>query len=141
MIFRTIYCNINVLQLIFTGHKKNRADWTSIHGFIKFASMTKLDIIGTYRKDGNGFFNINQPFKLVKAKRPPTNNKTPEFLILKPCCGKPTLPDGSKERYVSGIFWKTSNTFNIDFEGSRYIVEVLPDGFNLKLLGTEDKGL
>jgi hypothetical protein len=93
--------------------------------------MVKIDITGTYLKEGNSFFNINYLFKLVKAKRLQTNGKTPEFLILKACCGKNTLPDGTKERYVSGIFWKTNNTFSIDFEGIRYIVEVTTNGLTI----------
>lgn len=93
--------------------------------------MIKIDIKGTYNKVGSDFFNEQHLFKLVKAKRLPSNGKTPEFLILKPCCGANLLPDGKKERYVSGIFWKTNNTFGIDFEGIRYNVEVVPDGFNI----------
>jgi hypothetical protein len=91
--------------------------------------MTKIDITGIYRKDGNNFFNTVHPFKLVKANRLPTNNKTQEFLVLKPCCDNPILPDGSKQRYVSGIFWKTNHTFRIDFDGIRYNVQVTSDGF------------
>jgi hypothetical protein len=40
-----------------------------------------------------------------------------------------------KERFVSGILWKTNSTFNIDFEGIRYIVEVTPDGLTITLAG------
>jgi hypothetical protein len=96
---------------------------------------TKIDITGKYLKEGNSFFHINQLFKLVKAKRLQINRKTPEFLILKACCGKNTIPDGTKERYVSGIFWKTNSTFNIDFEGVRYNVEVSPDGLLITIEG------
>jgi hypothetical protein len=96
---------------------------------------TKIDITGKYLKEGNSFFHINQLFKLVKAKRLQINRKTPEFLVLKSCCGKNTLPDGLKERFVSGILWKTNSTFNIDFEGIRYIVEVTPDGLTITLAG------
>lgn len=96
---------------------------------------TKLNIQGTYRKAGNEFFNEQHLFRLVKGKRLPINNKTPEFLILKPCCGSKLLPDGSKERYVSGIFWKTNNTFNIDFDQIRYIVEVTPEGLQINPAG------
>jgi len=101
---------------------------------------TKIDITGKYLKDGNSFFHINQLFKLVKAKRLQINRKTPEFLILKACCGKNTIPDGTKERYVSGIFWETNNTFNIDFEEIRYKVEVNPDGLTITPAG-EGKSL
>jgi hypothetical protein len=101
---------------------------------------TKLSIVGTYLKDKSGFFNDRSLFKLVKCKRLPTNGKTPEFLILKPCCGQKLLPDGTKERYISGIFWQSDSTFNIDFEGIRYIVNVTTDGLNVALAG-KGKGL
>jgi hypothetical protein len=92
---------------------------------------TKIDITGTYLKEQNGFFHNSHLFKLVKAKRQKTNGKPPEFLIIKPCCGENTLPDGTKERYVSGIFWKTANTFGIDFQGTRYTAKVNSDGFSI----------
>lgn len=93
--------------------------------------MTKIDITGTYLKDQTGFFHQQEKFKLVKAKRQKTNGKPTEFLIMKPCCGENTLPDGTKERYVSGIFWKTANTFGIDFQGTRYTAKVNSDGFSI----------
>lgn len=93
--------------------------------------MAKIDITGSYLKEGNGYFNEHGSFKIVKAKRQTINKKTPEFLIIKACCGNDTLPDGTKERYLSGIFWTTNNTFNIDFDGTRYNVEVTGSGFTI----------
>lgn len=116
-----------------TGHQN--------HGFNMCISMeTKLSITGLFRKEGNGYFNDGNLFKLIKAKRLAIKGKTPEFLILKPCCGQTTLPDGSKERYISGIYWQSDSTFNIDFEGKRYTVQVTPDGLNVTLAG-KGKGL
>lgn len=45
-----------------------------------------------------------------------------------------------KERYISGIYWQSDSTFNIDFEGKRYTVQVTPDGLNVTLAG-KGKGL
>jgi hypothetical protein len=100
---------------------------------------TKIDITGQYLKEQNGFFHNNHLFKLVKAKRQKTNGKPMEFLMLKPCCGENLLPDGTKERYVSGIFWKTSNTFGIDFNGVRYVAEVTTNEITIIEAG-EGKG-
>lgn len=99
--------------------------------------MTNINIIGTYLKEGNSFFNERYLFKLILAKRLKTNNKPSEFLILRACCGSDTLPDGKKERYVSSIFWKSPTTFGIDFEGIRYVGRIEPNTLIIEPATTE----
>ena len=102
---------------------------------------TKLSIAGAYLKDGASFFSEQLNVRLVKGHRQPKNGKTTEFLILKPCCGNDLLPDGSKEKYVSGIFWNTANTFKIDFYGIKYVCTVTSEGLTVEPLQERTKCL
>jgi hypothetical protein len=89
--------------------------------------QTKLTLTGTYVKEADGYFSQTNTHRLVIGHRSPKNGKTPDFLILKPCCGIPTLPDGSREKYVSGIFYTSSTTGRIDFQGTFYTLTFTPD--------------
>ena len=93
---------------------------------------TKLSIAGAYLKDGASFIHEQLNVRLVKGRRQPKNGKTTEFLILKPCCGNDLLPDGSKERYVSGIFWTSETGFKIDFNGIRYVGNLTSDKLTIE---------
>ena len=92
----------------------------------------KISISGAYLKDGASFIHEHHEVKLIKGFRQPKNGKTTEFLVLKPCCGNPLLPDGTKEKYVSGIFWQSSTTFKIDFNGINYICTVDQIGITIQ---------
>ncbi len=85
---------------------------------------TKVPLAGSYLKEGNSYFPHEGFHRLVLASRPPKGNRPTTYIVLKPCCGETTLPDGSRERYVSGIFWIADNTGRIDFQGQRYTVKV-----------------
>ena len=85
---------------------------------------SKVTLTGVYVKEPDGYFSQTFTQKLVFGHRAKKQGKPTDFLILKPCCGIHILPDGSKERYVSGIFWKTDTTGSIDFEGIKYTLTI-----------------
>lgn len=89
---------------------------------------SKLTLTGVYVKQSDGYFSQTNPQRIIVGHRSPKNGKTTDFLILKPCCGTSTLPDGSREKYVSGIFYTSTHTGRIDFEGRQYVVSFNPDG-------------
>lgn len=97
--------------------------------------MPKLNIEGSYRKSGLQFFNNSLPFRLILSNRKPVAGKPSQFFVAKPISGNFHLPDGSTERYISGLFWETNSTGRIDFEGIRYTVEVKPAGMTISRQG------
>jgi hypothetical protein len=89
-----------------------------------FKLMTKLNIEGLYPKQGTAFFSQQDLFKIVRSTRNPKPGQTSEFLMLKPCCGHSTLPDGKPYRFVSGLLPTGPGTYQIDFEGVPYTVTI-----------------
>lgn len=85
---------------------------------------SKLRIEGTYSKQGTAFFNQQGLFKIVRSTRNPKPGQTSEFLIIKPCCGNTTLPNGKPYLFVSGLLPAGPGTYQIDFEGIPYTVTI-----------------
>lgn len=103
--------------------------------------MTKINLQGQYVKQTDGFYSVDFPHRLVLSKRTANNRKPIDFLIIKPCCGSDTLPDGSKDKYVSSLFWTATNTARIDFQGFRYVVSFTDDHLSIDPLTTNGKVL
>lgn len=88
---------------------------------------TKLQIEGTYLKAPKGYFSEFFPYRLVISQRKPKGSKPTEYILLKTENTTALLPDGTNEKYISGIFWESfSNgiaTGRIDFQGIYYTIE------------------
>ncbi len=104
--------------------------------------MTKVSLTGLYCKEAGSYFSQEHFHRLVIAHRPAKPGKPTDFIVLKPCCGLDTLLDGSHSKYVSGIFWETTTTGRIDFEGTRYKLFVHSNGcLQIVKAGGGGKGL
>jgi len=104
--------------------------------------MTKVPLDGLYCKEAGSYFSQDYFHRLVIAHRPAKPGKPTDFIVLKPCCGLDTLLDGSPSKYVSGIFWETTTTGRIDFQGTRYKLLVHSNGcIQIVKAGGRGKGL
>lgn len=91
--------------------------------------MSKIQLAGRYYSHPDGFYHEVSEHRILLLNRAKKAGKPENFLLLKPCCGNSTLPDGKKDRYISGLYYTSPTTARIDFNGIRYTVTFTADGF------------
>ena len=104
--------------------------------------MTKVSLTGLYCKEAGSYFSQDNFQILHFDRKPEVSGKPSDLLIVEPCCGLDTLPDGSQYKASSCIVWETATTGTVDFEGTRY--KLLPHSngcIQIVEAGVRGKGL
>lgn len=78
---------------------------------------TKIaNLLGTFKKTGSTFTDGTRTFLITKRFNPKPK-QSHEFILKK----DQEHPDG---KYISSVYWTSSNTANIDHQGIRYELKI-----------------
>lgn len=90
--------------------------------------MSKVPLDGLYCKEAGSYFSQDNFHILHFDFQPGEPGKSGDFIVIEPCCGLHTLPDGSPYRRTPFIYWQSITTGLIDFDGTRYKLLVHSNG-------------
>ena len=81
---------------------------------------TKLDISGTYSRQGANFFPqaTNKPTLVFATRQKVTPNKTPHYLLCK--------VDAKLFTYVSSLYEINPNEYALDYDKEKYLLTLKP---------------
>lgn len=83
---------------------------------IKTTNLVSLE--GIYQKQGNTLTKGNLILRICQRNKP-TTKKANQFIVSR--------PKGSKGQYISSLYRVSDKSYNMDFNGKKYLLEFTPD--------------